>query len=74
MKKQPIELWRFKDAPQKYQELSSCNGDDADWLVFIPNEFKDAYLPFFEEGSSFGVCTVETIPVFRGIVKIGYHS
>lgn len=28
-------VWRFHEAPEKYQALS-CNGGDEDWLAFVP--------------------------------------
>ena len=30
-----IKIWRFEDAPIKYQQLST-NGGDEDWVVEIP--------------------------------------
>jgi hypothetical protein len=34
-KTSPILMWRFDAAPQEYQELSICGGDE-DWLFFVP--------------------------------------
>jgi hypothetical protein len=38
MKEDPklIKMWRFEDAPQELQELST-NGGDEDWLFLLPH-------------------------------------
>lgn len=38
---EPILLWPFEVAPEKYRRLSE-NGDDEEWLMVVP---RDSWLP-----------------------------
>lgn len=75
--KNTIKIWRFEDAPKKFQNLST-NGGDENYIAFIPDSYlKDNYdsIPsFFEEGTSFGICCVEKIKIKNGTILIGSHS
>jgi hypothetical protein len=57
---EPIKIWRFEDAPLKYQDMS-INGGDEDWVAEIPAQHYKKYgIPtFMLEGSSFGYCSVD---------------
>ena len=68
-----IIIWKFRDAPKEFQELSE-NGGDEDWIAFVPDAFKGKYIGFLEEGSAFGCCTVEEHDVDGGRIYIGCHS
>lgn len=68
-----IHVWRFHEAPELLQKLST-NGGDEDWLAFIPNSFKKEYIPWMEEGSSFGCCSVDSFKIINGTIKIGSHA
>lgn len=70
---QAIIIWRFDDAPRKYQEFSK-NGGDEDWIAFVPDNFKDEYIAWLDEGTSFGYCAVNEYKVKGGIIKIGCHA
>jgi len=73
--KKPIKIWRFDSAPEKYKNY--FDSSDADWLAFIPSEVlkeEGDYIPFLEEGTSFGCCCVEKKKVKDGEVWLGYHA
>jgi len=79
-KMKPIKVWRFYDAPKKYQKLSTHGGDE-DWLAFIPKDligsFRFEYQPmplWMQSGTQFGICDVSLIPVRDGFVAIGAHA
>jgi hypothetical protein len=55
---EPMKLWRFEDAPEHLQELST-NGGDEDWLLLVPPG-QDA--PFWVERNGlghFGICNTD---------------
>ena len=68
-----IKVWEFYDAPKKLQELSGHGGDE-DWIAFVPEKYKDMYIPWLESGSSFGCCAVSEHKVLNGKVYIGAHA
>lgn len=68
-----IKVWRWEDAPEGYKSLSD-NGGDEDWIAFIPDSIKDKWIPWMEEGSSFGCCDVSEYKVPGGIIRIGSHA
>lgn len=68
-----IFVWKFRDAPKYYREISE-NGGDEDWIAFVPDAMKDDYIGFLEEGSAFGYCCVEEHDVGGGRIYIGCHS
>ena len=68
-----IKVWRFEDAPEKYKALSDHGGDE-DWLAFVPETMKDRYIPWMDDGSSFGCCRVSEHTVDGGVVRIGAHG
>ena len=66
-----ILIWKFEDAPKKYQVLSQ-NGGDEDYIALIPNGME---IPvFLEEGTAFGCFKVEKHEVAEGLVLIGCHA
>lgn len=70
----PIMVWRFEEAPQELQALSPHGGDE-DWLAIVPKFMADAWIPWLDSGSSFGVCDVSQHELEDGsIVFIGAHS
>ena len=71
-----IRVWKWEDAPQELKDLSSHSGDE-DWVALIPPKLANDYIPWMEEGTSFGCCSVSEhshpeLPNY--IVKIGAHS
>ena len=86
MKKPPkIEIYRFEDAPQDLQDMST-NGGDEDWIAIVPYElmryhqgdFDDWALPMFLLSfSPFGCCKVEfhNHPTRKNcVIAIGCHA
>lgn len=67
-----IAVWRFHEAPEQYQHLST-NGGDEDWLALVPFEMREAYIPWLEYGP-FGVCSIDRYEHADGIVYIGSHA
>ena len=71
---EPILIWSFDDAPEEYRSLS-INGGDEDWLALVPVEYVDEWIPWMEEGSSFGCFCVDSHPLPDGrVIRIGSHS
>lgn len=68
-----IKIWSFYDAPPEYHSLSQ-NGGDEDWVAFVPDSMTDQWLPWLEEGSSFGCSSVEVYEVEGGEIRIGCHA
>lgn len=72
---EPIQVWKFHDAPEELRSLSEHGGDE-DWLALIPPCVDDQYVSWMREGTSFGWCTVtrQEHPTKKGyIVVIGSH-
>ena len=68
-----IRVWRFDDAPQHLQDLSTHGGDE-DWLALIPVALANQYIPWVETGP-FGCCDVSEHTLPDGsVVRIGAHS
>ena len=68
-----ISIYRFKDAPQQWRDLST-NGGDEDWLAFVPDSLKSEYMPFLEEGSGRFGNIVDSYDVAGGVVLISSHA
>lgn len=69
----PIMVYRFEDAPQHLQDLSTHGGDE-DWLAVVPPHLADEYIGWLEHGS-FGVCDISEHPMDDGsVIKIGAHA
>ena len=71
-----ITIWRWQDAPLALRNLSQ-NGGDEDWVAVVPPALAEAWIPWMDEGSSFGCCDVSeyTHPELPGhVVKIGSHA
>ena len=75
--KKSLLVWRFKDAPQEYQDLSE-NGGDEDWILFIPLEWgedgKSPWIPWADDDTEFGIASVQEFQVGNGWVRIGSHA
>lgn len=70
----PIQIWRFKEAPEEFRTLSDHGGDE-DWLALIPPHLADEWIPWLEENTSFGCFRVSKHKLPDGsVVKIGAHS
>lgn len=70
---QPIRVWRFADAPEKYRKLSEDGGDE-DWLAVVPKALSEVP-PWMGEGTSFGCCSVSERKLPNGdILVIGAHA
>ena len=54
---EPINVWKFKDAPEELRNLSDHGGDE-DWLAIIPPQMTNKYISWMEEGTAFGICDV----------------
>ena len=70
---EPIQLWRYGDAPKEYQDLSEHGGDE-DWIAFMPDSFSYGWPLFLDEGTSFGCCSVSEHKVEGGTIRIGAHA
>ena len=68
-----IRVWRFQDAPLKYQRLSR-NGGDEDWIAVVPAEIYEKIYITWLDVPCFGACNVEEhdIPGYK--VVIGCHA
>jgi len=71
--KKAIVIWKFEDAPPKYQALSDNCGDE-DWIALVPEYFKGRYIGFLDAGTPFGCCCIEEHEVADGTIFIGCHS
>ncbi len=76
MRKMPIIVYRFCDAPPQLQQLST-NGGDEDWLAVIPPHLTDAYIGWMES-QGFDTCTDYQKYPYPGkpgyMVRIGSHA
>ena len=71
-----ITVWRWQDAPLALRHLSQ-NGGDEDWVAVVPPALAEAWIPWMDEGSSFGCCDVSEYPhpeLPGYVVKIGSHA
>jgi hypothetical protein len=68
-----IKVWRFKDAPKEFRDLSTHGGDE-DWLAHVPEELAGAYISWIESGA-FGCCDVSEHFLDDGsVIRIGAHA
>ena len=69
-----IRVWRFYNAPQKYQQLSDHGGDE-DWIALVPKGMDPDAINWAWEGTAFGRCDVQRIDLPTGeVVLIGAHA
>lgn len=69
-----IHVWKFSEAPKQFRELSDHGGDE-DWVALVPKELVDLYIPWMQEGSPFGCCSVSEHKLEGGcVVRIGAHA
>lgn len=70
----PIKVWKFKDAPDEYRNLSRHGGDE-DWVALVPANYSNEWLGWAEEGTNFGCCSVSRHELEGGAyVLIGAHA
>ena len=62
-----IKIWRFHDAPKKYQNLSQNEGDE-DWIALIPPHLADEYIGWLDSGGGFGGCFLGEFKIRDGRV------
>lgn len=70
-----IRVWKFHEAPEELQQLST-NGGDEDWLALIPPSLAGTYISWIAT-AGFGACDVSTYnhPELPGYeVRIGQHA
>lgn len=75
-KSDPIQVWRFGEAPADLQALST-NGGDEDWLALVPNSYRVEEIFWMSSGGPFGCCSVDKYAHpfdSRLIVVIGSHA
>ena len=69
---EPILIWPFDKAPEKYRKLST-NGGDEDWVVFVPSVYeKEFWWTWLEKTDSLD--EPDQFPVEGGTVYIGCHA
>lgn len=69
-----IQIWKFRNAPQEYRDLSE-NGGDEDWVAVMTTEFWEKFDPWFlHEGTAFGSCCVDEYKYEGKTVLIGCHA
>ncbi len=68
-----VAVWPWDDAPKQYRALSTHGGDE-DWVAFVPDRYRDLWIPWLDSGTPFGFCDVEIHHVEGGTVHIGAHS
>lgn len=70
----PIFVWPFDEAPESLKLLST-NGGDENWLALVPKCYTKLWIPWLDDGGSFGVYKVYRHELENGsIVFIGAHS
>ncbi len=69
-----IRVWRWRDAPEDLRLLSPHGGDE-DWVALIPSVLEDKWVPWAEDGTAFGCCSVSEHTLPDGsVVRIGAHA
>lgn len=71
-----IRIWRWQDAPDELKALSR-NGGDEDWVALVPPILADEWIPWMDDGTSFGRCDVSEyehpeLPGYK--IRIGSHA
>lgn len=68
-----IHIWPFDEAPEEYRALSTAGGDE-DWVALVPGHLADT-IPWLEEGTPFGCCSVNRFGLKTGdVIFIGAHA
>jgi hypothetical protein len=68
-----IVVWIFDFAPEEYRKRA--NGEDADWLAYIPRALADVEIPWMADGSKFGCAGVDQIELPNGdLLRVGCHA
>lgn len=71
-----IRIWTWADAPDELRSLSPHGGDE-DWVALIPPRLSESFIPWLEDGGSFGCSGVSchAHPELPGYeVRIGAHA
>lgn len=75
--KDPIQLWRWYDAPEGLRDIARIGGDE-DWVAIIPPHMADDIPTWMEGGrSEFAVCceTIKEHPTKPGyLIVVGAHA
>lgn len=71
---EPIQIWRFDEAPEELRTLSSHGGDE-DWLALIPPQLTDKWRAWLEPAFGCGNVSEHAYPLLPGWkVLIGAHA
>ena len=67
-----ILIWKFKDAPHYYRELSELGGNEV-WLMYVPAALEKEWLVEFitQAGEPFGERAIHRYPLSGAMVYIG---
>jgi hypothetical protein len=72
-----VRIWQFSYAPLDFRELSQHGGDE-DWLIHVPANMMEMYMPWLENGIRqgwFGCSDVSEHPQPDGSrIYIGAHA
>jgi len=68
-----IRVWQPQDVPE-WIKPHIKSWDDIDWIAFVPDSIRDTYIPWMEEGTEFGCCSVREYEVGCGYVAVGHHA
>lgn len=71
---EPIKIWRFRDAPEEYRELSEHGGDE-DFVMLVPSALVDEFLiDRVVDLGLLGCSSTDKYERLEGHVFIGAHS
>lgn len=68
-----IEVWPFSDAPAWALAMVDDH-DDADWLVFVPDKYRDEYIGWMESPSFCSYHPNKQYEVAGGKIVVGHHA
>lgn len=68
-----ILVWPYGEHPEVFDTVIT-NRDDADWVAFVPECYRDEYIGWMQEGTSFGCCSVNEYEVPGGYIAVGHHA
>jgi hypothetical protein len=65
-------IWRAYSEPDAFSGWDIRCMDDCEYVALVP---RDGYFHFMEQGSAFGCCNVDTLPLGdEWELVTGYHS
>lgn len=72
--KEPIKIWRYRDAPVHLKAMSEHGGDE-DYIALVPLHYRDEHLVWrIEDLGLLGCCSTDKHETPEGDVYIGAHS